>query len=486
MRCFIALLLGLGACSGEDRPAPAFELRAVSQAALAGEPARPALAAVDPERLAGLRALIVERQGMQGKMRALALQDLAAAGDDAVAAAADVLSDDAATDAAKRSALDVLGEMDTPASTLELARRVDIQMTHEPWLRAAAAFQLGHASDDVAVPRLCAQLKYETDGETVIWIAVALAKHRNYAGLDGLRVLAESARTADLRARAQAVLEELAAETGFDDAETLHAAWHSADAEQRVPREEPSPALRVEIWRRVSDLGAFDLKLVDDARFVLSRSPWWVVDVLTQALHEELPHMRVCAAQSLERMGARGSAACPELLLGLEEPRLAPAAATALAGIGCPGAVEPLVRCTEAGHDVDLQHAAARALGVYGSQPAVDALTGLLENADSPDLRQTAAEALVETGHGARAAPLLLECLTRPGADPDAAEKALEAWLDRATSTGSAAAAETLDAWRGLGGDPGETATVTQAAERHRLRAELLRERLPRLLSDSE
>jgi hypothetical protein len=436
---------------------PAFELRAVSQRALASVPEPQALAQPDP----GVREQIAERAHLSGKLRALALADIAATPDAAIATADALLSDTAASDEAKRSALEVLGGIDTLASARALARRVDIQTSHAPWIRALAACEVGRLSSDVVVPELCAQLKYETDGETVIWIAALLAKHMNFSGLDGLRVLATSGSTPELREHARSMLAQVAADAGFADADALYAAWNSADPEHKVPREEPSPELRAEIWRRVSALGVFDLKLVDDARFVLSRSPWWVVDVLVEALHEEAPHLRTCVAQSLERMGARASGACPALVQALDEPRLAPAAASALAAIGCRDALEPLVRCTQAGHEAELRHAAARAQ--------------LLEQADTPDLRQTAAESLVGLGQGALGAPLLVECLTRPGADHDAAEAALERWL------ALDARKDLLESWRALAGDPNATPSFSQVAERHAARAALLREHLPAL-----
>ncbi len=489
MRRALALALGaacaLCACSEAERDPgapPAYELRAVGRAALAALPAPPPTPAPDAALVARLREQIVGRASLQGKMRALVLDEVAGQADAAVAAARAVLDDPQAGDEASLSALEVLGAVATPAALETLAGLVDIQRCHEPWKRARAAYEASRIDADVAVPALCAQLKYETDGETVVWIATYLARQRVYAGLDGLRFLAGGRAEPDVRELAAATLAEIAREAGFDDPDALHAAWNGADPERRVPRKEPSDALRAAIWRRVADLGVFDLKQVDDARFVLSRSPWWVTDVLVQALHEEEEHLRACVAQSLERMGPRAAAACAALVEALAEPRTAPAMAKALAAIGCADAVEPLVRCTEPGAGADLRHAAARALAALGGQRATDALVALLAQADAPDLRQTAAEGLVALGEGARGAALLQECLTRPGADHHAAETALEAWLEREASAGGAPARDALAAWQALAGEPGRTASVAEAEARHRARAALLGERLPALL----
>jgi HEAT repeat protein len=476
----LALLL-LAGCS-KSAPATSFELKAVSSAALAAVSKPPEPPAPDRELVTHLREQIADRAHLQGKLRALALSDIVATPDAAIAAADALLSDASVSDEAKRSALEVLGGIDTPASAKALAKRIDIQTSHAPWIRATAAFEVGRLSSDAVIPELCAQLKYETDGDTVVWIAALLAKHKNFCGLDGLRVLSVSGLTPEVQDHARSMLAQIASDAGFTDADALYAAWNSADPERKVPREEPSPELRTEIWRRVAALRVFDLKLVDDARFVLSRSPWWVIDVLVAALHEEVPQLRTCVAQSLERMGARASAACPELVRALDEPRMAPAVATALAGIGCRDALEPLVRCTQKGRDAELRHAAARALGVLGSQPAIDALAQLFAKADTADLRQTAAESLVGLGQGALGAQMLVECLAQPGADHDTAETALELWLDKSARDGNAAAKEALEAWRALAGDPRETPTVAKVTERHKARAELMRARLPALL----
>ncbi|MBK7644533.1 MAG: HEAT repeat domain-containing protein [Planctomycetes bacterium] len=485
---FVALfaLCLFGACHkqapSEQTPSSTYELRAVNKAELAALPKPAEPPALEPKLVERLRSQIVDRSHLLGKMRALELADIASSADAAVVAADALLSDAKSGDEEKRSAIEVLGGIDTQASAEALAKRVDIQTSHEPWIRETAAFELGRLSSDVVVPGMCAQLKYETDAQTVIWIAALLAKHRNYSGLDGLRVLGTGGRTPEIRDHALSMLSNLAREAGFDDPDALYAAWNSADTEHKVPREEPSPALRAEIWMRVADLGVFDLKHVDDARFVLSRSPWWVVDVLVAALHEEEPHLRACVAQSLERMGARASAACPELVKALEEPRTAPAVATALAAIGCRDCLPALVACTHKGRGAELRHAAARALGALGSQPAIDALRTLFESADTPDLRQTAAEALVELGQGALVAPLLVESLTRPGADHDAAETALERWLTQSADADAPGAKQALEAWRALAGDPNQTSTVAQTSARHAARATLLSERLPALL----
>jgi HEAT repeat protein len=195
---------------------------------------------------------------------------------------------------------------------------------------------------------------------------------------------------------------------------------------------------------------------------------------LTKALHDDGPHVRVHVTQCLERMGPRGQAACGELVRALDEPHMASSAAAALASVGCADAVEALVKHTLAGNAAEIRDASATALGQLGGQGAVPALRALLASTEPLDLRQAAAQSLVALGDDPAAAKVLVECLTTPGADPGAAETALEAWLMRREKGGDAAAKEELDRWRKLAGGTSETPTAAQSVERQKKRAAMM------------
>lgn len=481
----ICILIG-GACGPSVKPASRFDLRKVTAGEIAKLeavlPPEPAPTESIPDLKELVRGFAVDRAHLQGRMRRQALEEVSAIGAPAVPILDALLDEKQREQGELISVIEVLGAIDTPSSADALAKRVDIDRVRDPAIRAQAAFHLSKLTADHVLPHLLAQLKYESDGETVIWIAAVLAKHKNYAGLDGLRVLAQSGASPEVRDRARAMLDACAAEAGFADAESLHAAWWSADSEHRVPRQDPSPRLRLESWKRIAALSEFDLRRVDDARFALSRSASWILEPLTAALHEQDAHTRVHVAQCLERMGARASGACAELVLALDEPHVAAASATALGAIQCPDALAALVECTRPKHDPELRNAAALALGKLALPAAIPALLELLAPNEAPDLRQAAAESLVALGHDRDAIGVLIECLTRSGADASSAETVLENWLTDRARRAEEPAASILERWRSLGAKATGGANPDGVLVRQRARSELVRAALADLL----
>ncbi len=485
MRVAAAIAL-LACCACDHAPDPKaaanFVLEPVCKSQIAAHEA--ALPKAAPVRVAAdneerVRGLVLDRAGAQVRMRALSLEDLVNVGDAAVPVLAKMLTEKDHTDEEIVSILETLGAIDTPSSSDVLAAQTNSEKLRVPWIRAQAAFQLSKQSSNKVLPFLISQLKYETDGETVIWLAAALAKHANFAGLDGLRVLANQVANLQVQADAQSMIQKLADDAKFKDGEELWTAWNGADKEHRVPREEPSALLRREVWHRIANLAEFDLRIVDDARFALSHSAAWVVEPLTQALHDEVPHVRVHVTQCLERMGPRGQSACAELVKALDEPHVASSAAAALASVGCSDAVDALVMRTLAGNGPEMRDAAATALGKLDAQSAIPALRALLSPNEPLDLRQAAAQSLVSLGDDPAAARVLVECLTTPGADGGAAETALEGWLARRAQKGDDAAKQELDQWRKLAGDMSETPTAAQSIERQKKRGSFLVEKWP-------
>ena len=70
---------------------------------------------------------------------------------------------------------------------------------------------LGRLGLDRSVPALVLRLKYETDHEAVVWLAFALARHANYAGLLGLRTVADLSAGTPVGQRAAAMRSAIAA-----------------------------------------------------------------------------------------------------------------------------------------------------------------------------------------------------------------------------------------------------------------------------------
>jgi len=466
----------LVACARESAAGGSFVLAPVVAPAIEALEARvppPEVpGAPDPETRERVEGLLGMLAGRDPRTRETALLDARSLPASAVVALVPVLDDPQQSDARRDASARLLGALGTPGAVEALCR--NLEGPAPAWLRAVCAFELGVAGRDEVLPRMILRLRYEKDGATVVWLATALARLGCYAGLDGLLVLRAGGATEEGRVLAAAQLEELARTAGLADGRALVEAWSSPDP-GLLELPAPSDALRLEVWRLVEDLGRFDLRRVDDGRFVLSRSGAWVAGILAQALHDSDVYVRLHAAQCLERMGPRATAAGPALLEALGEPRVAPAAAIALGAIGFAPAGPELDRVLRTPGALELRIAAARALGGLGEAAPRAGLRQVLEGTDALDLRQAAAEAALALGELEPARRFLVACLTDPAADCGAAEVALGRWLERAAAVaGDEGAARTLERWRSLGADDGPIPTADEVLERRRSRARLL------------
>ncbi|MEE8467780.1 MAG: HEAT repeat domain-containing protein [Planctomycetota bacterium] len=465
-------------------PAP-FELKEVVAARIAAREAD--LGPIPPvpesqdwlaEEVEGMLTMLASSQGRMREVPLAAVrEDLGPA---AIPTLARALTATVRSADERVAAAELLATLSHPAATEALLQAVEQSL--EPWMRRWCAYHLPSTGDDRVVPRLIQRLKYEQDQETRLWLAVALARFRNYAGLPALMDVRDRGATEALRATAAAQLEVLAADVELTAAETWRA-WNSIDAGS-LPQAQVSPALRLELWRLVRELDEdhFQLRGVDDARHVLSRLGPWAADEISAALADADAHVRLHCAQVLERMGPRANSAGPALLRALAEPLLAPAAAEALGRVGHPPALEALALCTTAGHDHELRVAALRALGRLGLAGAVPAVRlCFAETASPPDLRMAAATALVLLEQGAGVAPWLATQLASEDGDPDAAEIALETWLVRSAERELPAFQSVLEEWQALTGPPGLIPTMEDVARRQESRASLMKARLGEL-----
>ncbi len=316
-------------------------------------------------------------------------------------------------------------------------------------------------------------MRYETDGETVVWLARTLARHGNLAGVEGLRVVADTAREESVRALARQVGSELAAEFAAPDVDTLAVRWASGEFESSRPPAPVDDALRLAGWRAIARLAVYDLRQVDDARFVLVELNDWIVPELVAALRDTSPHTRVHAAQCLERRGGRARAALDELVDALHEPVVAPSAAAALGALGDARAVPPLVATLESSQSAELRVAAVRALGRLHARAAEAALARSFDAGGPVDLRQAAAEALLELDGRSVAFDYLVELLHTNRGDVDGAEAALGRALG-VRAVASEGARELLRRWNALDVRSGEIATVSETGTRRAARGRLL------------
>jgi HEAT repeat protein len=376
----IALALALAGCGGERENAePAanetqYEVRPVVataivelEGALGPEPA--AVPEPDAELRARVDGLLETVAGSRDQLRRAALEELAGLGDAAVPLLEAKLEDAEAAAALRRAAAEVLGAIDATAAARALLERLELARTEvdpDPWMRATCAWQLGLTSQDWAVPRLVLCLKYEVDQETVLWLAESLARFGNFAGLEGAAVVEAQGATPEVRARAAELRARLAQEHGFASPADLERAWHEGDPEGKLPPDAPSARHRLELWRTIASLAEWQLRGVDDARFVLPRGRASGARLLAQALRDENRYVRVHSAQCLERMGPRARPAIPALIEALDDPVCGPTAAAALGSLGAREAIPALTECLAGAVDPDLRAAASRALEALG------------------------------------------------------------------------------------------------------------------------
>lgn len=471
-----ALAFFAGACSpsveeerGPARPQlelPEFELRAVVEDAQSNAEDAPAVegfATSNREELEGLIQLTASTPSLLESARI----DMMRWSPGVWGALRDIALDVERSDQVRAAAIDLFVTSEARASDELFAL---LSESDTAWVRARAAWRLSEEGPDHLVPGLVRRLRYETDHEVVIWLAMALARQDNLAGLDGLSAIAANAASPS-RAGAEAQLRVLRERYGLATDSALRAAWELPAQERGFPAEPRSAQFRRAVWSWVARFEEFQLRGVDDARFVLERLDEEAASVLGEALHDEDVYTRVHSAQCLQRMGRRGLPAGPELLAAFAEPQLAPYAAMALGHVGPPQAEERLVACLEADSAPALRLACARALGYLQTltpERARAVLAPWLAH-ESIELAQAASESLLRRDPNANDVALrLAEFLEDARVDPGSSERALRDWLANIQEL------EVLEAWEAAGGPAERPSTVEETRSRLKARRALV------------
>lgn len=481
--CGLTLVLGVLAgvsCARRPNPTPAYRLESVVAPAIAALEARvgPIVPSVSDasagdarERIAGLLEALTSPQA---RLRDVALEDARALQAAELALVAGLLADESLAAATRDAAARVLGEHPGRASGEALCNV--LEASREPIVRRQCAYQLGRAAEHSLWPRMLLRLRYELDGEVVVWLTHALSRRGNLAGLEGLRVLVATSREESVRGLAAQVGADLAAEFGAPDLESLAARWRSGEFESARPGVVPDDGTLLEGWRRIAKLMDFDLRQVDDARFVLVDCESWIVPLLASTLHDSTAYARVHAAQCLERRGPRSRAAFDDLVDALREPVVAPSAAAALGALGDPRATQALARVLESATALELRVAAVRGLGRSRDPAIPEALLRAFDPRESIDLRQAAAEALLACDGRATAYEFLLEILRSRRGDVDGAEAALGTYLgERARA--DEGARTLFERWQALDVRAGQIPTLVETGARQAARVRLLETR---------
>ena len=288
---------------------------------------------------------------------------------------------------------------------------MELTASHEePWLRRYCAWLLGRWSEtpgaEAIVPLLVRRLKYERDQEAFVWIGTSLAAFENFAGLSAMFDLANRPDGQPGVEAARVELARIASEAPPKDDGSprtigeIAVAWDRGEVGRATP---PSDALRGELWRLVADLSGerFQLRGVDDARYVLSRLGPWAGSELGDALEDHDEYVRLHVAQVLERMGARGHQGFESLVLALEDRHaaVAGAAAESLARVAgdarSDAARDALLSRLDATPPYEVRVPITRALGRLRSSVPVARLEEIFADAPASDQKLAAAEGLM-------------------------------------------------------------------------------------------
>ena len=456
--------------------------------------------AIDEDTHEMVRGILGTRAHGSGQFRELALEDLKTLGDAAIPALTERLLDGETDSAERVAAAECLGILSSPAASRALLGGV--RRGEDSWVRSWSSFHIAEAGQNEVALDLALRLRYEKDPEVVVWLGVALERMDCLATVETIAQIASGPDDGHGVALARAQLALIEERRGKTAAELI-VLWDGPDAGQ-LQEAPPSLGLRRQVWKAAAEFSEkhFQLRNVDDARFALSRMGAWVAEILAPALGDEDLGIRLHVCQVLERMGPRARAVEPYLILALDEPQVAPAAAEALARVGTGASLEGLVLRSAPPYSYELQVACLRALGRLGEPSALDALRAGFERATAPgleDQRQIAAAALVELsgglGEGATEEQLspydigvkhLYSVLVAGGPAGAAAEATLDSWLRDRAVRGHPLVAEALLAWDNHGVAHSAIPNTEVAQARRKARAQGLAGRIDALLTPSD
>ena len=323
----------------------------------------------DPEAFREEVAGLVYLVSSGGRLASTAFDELERIGPDATPVLASFLTDGQVGDNEVAAAIDLLAALDHPLAASHLMTQAESHAA--PWARARSAWRLGEGTQDWLVPRLLYRLKYEPDHLSALWLCASLAKHGNYSGLTVLRDLATTGSDQGVRDQAAQLAASIPADLGFESLDHVIWEWERGDPEGRLAGTEFSDRYTLAAWRRIVMLDDFQLRPVDDARYILARlgtevAPW----AGPGAARREPPHPPARrsvsraprTARCLRRAGARARARAAR-------PR-APQAALALGRVGYPECEPALIELLGRDRPPDMRNAGrARARGTSASRP---------------------------------------------------------------------------------------------------------------------
>lgn len=286
-------------------------------------------------------------------------------------------------------------------------------------VRERAAWLCGQCGQSVLQIPLLLRLKYELDPQGVLWVADALQRLGNDAGLpflDGAMGVEATAQQAGELAIALCKDRGIALgeQPTYAELQTklreLHAAWQANGTSNRQGVSAPDQAqLEARLAKHLATTQGTQLRPVDDARFVLTRGGKLGLPLLVRTLQASEHYLRTMSLQVLAELGSTANSTASAVLPLLGDPFTASYAIRALGEIGAKDAV-PYLRTFLGDRDSELRFAAAQALGLLGDQASLPELQRLLaDGKETTDVRVGVAFALLCFGADAKADAFLTE-----------------------------------------------------------------------------
>ncbi|MEZ5965091.1 MAG: HEAT repeat domain-containing protein [Planctomycetota bacterium] len=269
-------------------------------------------------------------------------------------------------------------------------------------IRASAAYELGKLDRPAALIPLLKRLKYEQDKTVRIWIADALLRRGCGCGADELltalrdpntKELAGERATDQLQAIHFTLPERITWEALATGLERLQERWHAV-GKLRDDAPTLDDATRGRVATLICQLEGFQLRPVDEARYMLAHAGALALPQLREAIGASEHYLRIHSLEVLRDLGVVARDLTPDVLPLLRDELSRTDAANALAAMRAPAAVPHMLAWLRAS-DNELRTVAAHALGLLGDRRAEPELRARQQDEnESLDVRVMAAFAL--------------------------------------------------------------------------------------------
>ncbi|MBZ0150629.1 MAG: HEAT repeat domain-containing protein [Planctomycetes bacterium] len=275
-------------------------------------------------------------------------------------------------------------------------------------VRRRAAWLCGRSNQPLLQFPLLLRLKYETDGEAIVWAADSLQRLGNDTGLAWLASAMNSEKVQQLAGSLSiGILGDRNVKLGEQPTyvELQTQLQQLTDAWRRRGTRADWQGATIDAAQLDHTLAAhlaiaegFALRPIDEAKWVLARGGALVVPRLMRTLQASEPYLRSMALDVLTQLGPIAHRAGPALLPLLQDPLTASYAVRTLGEIGCQDAV-PHLRARLGDPDAEMRAACVQALGVLQDAASAATFEQLLEDPGQPmDVRVNAAFALLCLG----------------------------------------------------------------------------------------